>query len=181
MLASPRFALSGRVFCKGDDKSRQWFDGVALVDALTLKTIFNATLPRDNVGLLGTKGQIQYFYATLDSQVLKASNTTYSSKDGRVRVGASKLRSAARRGVLNDIFKIVTPDFTFSIESSRETKREYFSTREEQLSLTHIDVRFKYVPHPENFAGPLAELMFPNVITSKSREAVAWLDEDSIL
>lgn len=181
MLASPRFALSGRVFCKSDDETKQWFDGVALVDAATFKTVFNATIPRDNVGLLGRKGEIQYFHATLDNEALKASNTTYNSKDGRVKIGVSKLRSATRRGVLNDIFKIATPDFTFSIESSRETKRELFSTREEQLSLTHIDIRFKYVPHPEDFAGPLAELMFPSIITSKSREAVAWLEPGSML
>lgn len=175
MLSGPSFSIAGHVFSKPNNVTIQWFDGIAIVDVATLQTVFNATIPHNvDDGSIGTAADIHYFDASLDDRPLKASNTTYKSADGRLTVRASKLDSATRPGIKDDSFAISTPDFSMTIKNSRENKRSFFSTREEQYSMTHIDLAFTSVPHPQDFAGPLAELMFRNAITSKSDEALAW-------
>eukprot|EP00631_Chrysoreinhardia_giraudii_P008000 CAMPEP_0197426604 /NCGR_PEP_ID=MMETSP1170-20131217/35510_1 /TAXON_ID=54406 /ORGANISM="Sarcinochrysis sp, Strain CCMP770" /LENGTH=382 /DNA_ID=CAMNT_0042954249 /DNA_START=70 /DNA_END=1218 /DNA_ORIENTATION=+ len=169
MLAGPSYSLSGRVFSLATDETAQWFNGFALVDSATGVTLFNATLRGDVAD-----GEIRYFDAALDGQPLNKTNAMYTSRDGLISVRASKLRSSARRGALNDLLSVTTPDFSLTIESSRETNQLFFKTQEEQDALTHLDIKFVSVPHPQDLGGPLAELMFGNVLTSKSAEAKAW-------
>lgn len=175
MLSGPSYSIAGHVFSKPNNVTIQWFDGIAIIDVATLRTVFNATISRnDDPVSAGAVNDIYYFDASLDDRALKISNTTYKSADGRLTVRASKLTSATRPGAKDDSFAITTPDFSMTLKNSRENKRAFFSTRREQYTLTHIDLAFTSVPHPQDFAGPLAELMFRNAITSKSDEALAW-------
>jgi len=182
MMAGPRYAISGRVFSKDNDETKQWFDGITLLDSSTGDEIASVVIPHDvEVGSLGDHSEVQYFDVTFEGEQLVKTNREFESKDGLVTIKTSKLAKSARSGIFNDMITIATPDFTFTLESSRETKKEYFNTTEEQIQLTHIDLKFLRTPHPQDYAGPLAEIMFRNIITSKSSEALAWTQKTNAL
>eukprot|EP00631_Chrysoreinhardia_giraudii_P001512 CAMPEP_0197421640 /NCGR_PEP_ID=MMETSP1170-20131217/9902_1 /TAXON_ID=54406 /ORGANISM="Sarcinochrysis sp, Strain CCMP770" /LENGTH=377 /DNA_ID=CAMNT_0042948905 /DNA_START=185 /DNA_END=1318 /DNA_ORIENTATION=- len=180
LLAGPDVALFGHVFSKPEDPVIQWFDGLAVTDATNNNTIFNFTIPHDiPIGEVNDRGNgtIDYFLVLdEDGTKLVDANKTYTSKTGRVEVEAAKLSNHVRGGVhpiYNDKLTVSAPHFTFSVVNSRETNENFFSSPEEQLSLTHIDVDFALLD-PKNVKGPLVDLMFDR---SDSDLADAWEHE----
>lgn len=160
LLSSPRYALFGRVFGKPEDRDKQWFDAIALTDVVTGKTIVNATLHHgdDGVGTLGDADELQYFeLRTDDAAITKVGRTEVSSD---VSITVSKMATSMLRGIRDDNITVVTPDFTLEFNNARETNRAMYSSFEEQMRLTHIDLHFREVHHKQDMAGPLAELMF---------------------
>lgn len=144
LLEGPNFALEGHVFSKAQDEKIQWFDGFAVIDKTRNATVFNATIPHDvPIGEAGPVGGIEYVTATLDGDRITATNKVY--KAAGVTVAANKLSSAIRGGLrpkYNDDLDVIVKDFGFEIYIARETSRDNYDSLEEQLALTHLDVRF---------------------------------------
>lgn len=168
LVQGKHFGLLGKVFSKPDNKTVQWFDGLALVDQTTQAVVFEVTLPHDVE--LGKVGQhVNYVQLLLDGVKIDDTNTTYTS--GLLEVHAAKLDSAVRTGVnpiFNDIVVVDAPDFSIAVEVVRETKRSNYATLAEQLSYTHLDFTFIKVPDSTALTGGLADVIWG---TAQSQDA----------
>eukprot|EP00630_Chrysocystis_fragilis_P007206 CAMPEP_0197391130 /NCGR_PEP_ID=MMETSP1165-20131217/2885_1 /TAXON_ID=284809 /ORGANISM="Chrysocystis fragilis, Strain CCMP3189" /LENGTH=193 /DNA_ID=CAMNT_0042916681 /DNA_START=1 /DNA_END=582 /DNA_ORIENTATION=+ len=174
-------ALLGRVFNKPGIPEVQWFDGLAVADLETNKTLFNATIPHNvKAGFVGNASQnatcVSYFHAELDGQVITDSNKQYTSKDGLV-VTAEKLPSHVRgsyreKPVYDDKLTVKTRDFTFTFANGKETNSNLYDSREEQMAYTHINVEFPKISL-RKVHGPLFEIFYKDILPL-SLQAKAW-------
>lgn len=162
LLEGPKFALEGHVFSKAQDEKIQWFDGFAVIDKTRNATVFNATIPHDvPTGEAGPLGGIEYLIATLDGNRITQSNKVYTAAG--VTVAASKLASAVRGGKdpkYNDDLDVTVGDFGFEVYVARETSRDNYDSLEEQLSLTHLDVRFHGNFDTTKLSGVLVDVIW---------------------
>lgn len=166
MMRGPTFALFGHVFNKANDRSTQWIDGLAVVDA-EQKTVLNITIPHDKaVGEVHDRDGISYLRVDFDGIELDATNRAYSyfskKNETLLTLNATKLSSSVRGGrspIYNDKLTVETPDFTFVAEVGREDNRKNFDSLEEQIGYTHIDAGFP-VLDPETVHGPLVDIIY---------------------